>query len=140
MTKPTRLDYCQYLLSTPINYTLTHFADHCEAFSHDQINRYLAGTRLRPRYVWENVKSHLEQTPDGYLLFDDTVLEKRYAKEIAIAQRQYSGNAGGIINGIGIVMYCPPKFGPLPKPRLWYNIHDLKGGPDGETKTKKLHP
>ena len=23
----TRLDYCQYLLSTPINYTLTHFAD-----------------------------------------------------------------------------------------------------------------
>ena len=48
MTKPTRLDYCQYLLSTPINYTLTHFADPCEAFSHDQINRYLAGNRLRP--------------------------------------------------------------------------------------------
>ena len=20
-------------------------------------------------------------------------------------------------------LYCPPKFGPLPKPRLWYNIH-----------------
>ena len=37
-------------------------------------------------------------------------------------------------------MYCPPKFGPLPKPRLWYNLHDLKGDPDGETKTKKLHP
>ena len=37
-------------------------------------------------------------------------------------------------------VYCPPKFGPLPKPRLWYNLHDLKGGPDGETKTKKLHP
>ncbi len=25
MAKPTRLDYCQYLLSSPINYTLTHF-------------------------------------------------------------------------------------------------------------------
>ena len=37
-------------------------------------------------------------------------------------------------------VYCPPKFGPLPKPRLWYNLHDLKGDPDGETKTKKLHP
>ncbi|MYK21740.1 transposase, partial [Candidatus Poribacteria bacterium] len=24
---PTRLDYCQYLLSTPLNYTLTHFAE-----------------------------------------------------------------------------------------------------------------
>ena len=37
-------------------------------------------------------------------------------------------------------LYCTPKFGPLPKPRLWYNLHNLKGGPDGETKTKKLHP
>ena len=26
-------------------------------------------------------------------------------------------------------MYCTPKFGPLPKPRLWYDIHNLKGGP-----------
>lgn len=42
MTKPSRLDYCQYLLTTLINWTLTHFADHCEQFSHDQINRYLA--------------------------------------------------------------------------------------------------
>ena len=37
-------------------------------------------------------------------------------------------------------LYCPPKFGPLPKPRLWYNLHNLKGGPNGETKTKNLHP
>ena len=41
MVRPTRLDYCQYLLSTPINYTLTHFADHCERFSYDQINRII---------------------------------------------------------------------------------------------------
>ena len=71
------MDYCQYLLSTPINYTLTHFADHSENFSHDQINRYLANDRLRPRQVWEHVKSDLEQTPDGCLIFDDTVLDKR---------------------------------------------------------------
>ena len=63
MTKPTRLDYCQYLLTTPFNYTLTHFADHCEQFSHDQINRYLAGDRLPPRLVWESVQPHLQQTP-----------------------------------------------------------------------------
>ena len=46
MVRPTRLDYCQYLLSTPLNYTLTHFAAHSERFSHDQINRYLANDRL----------------------------------------------------------------------------------------------
>ena len=103
MVKPTRLDYCQYLLSTPLNYTLTHFADHCEQFSHDQINRYLAGDKLRPRYVWQNVKPHLEQTPEGYVVFDDTVLDKRYAKKIALAKKQYFGDARGTINGIGIV-------------------------------------
>ena len=63
MSKPTRLDYCQYLLSTPINYTLTHFAEHCEKFSHDQINRYLAGDRLRPRYVWESRQATLGANP-----------------------------------------------------------------------------
>jgi hypothetical protein len=33
----SRLDYCQYLLVSQINYTLTNFADHCERFSHDRI-------------------------------------------------------------------------------------------------------
>ena len=132
MVKPTRLDYCQYLLSTPINYTLTHFADHCDQFSHDQINRYLAGERLRPRYVWQNVKSHLEQTPDGHVIFDDTVLDKRYAKKIALAKKQYSGNAHGTINGIGIVtcVYVNPVLD-----RFWlidYRIYDLHS--DGKTK------
>jgi hypothetical protein len=62
MAKMTRLDYCQYLLSTQINYTLTHFASHTEPFSHDKINRYLAGTRITPRLVWENALPHLVQT------------------------------------------------------------------------------
>ena len=84
MTKSTRLDYCQYLFSTPINHTLTHFADHCERFSHDQINQYLAGDRLRPHHVWEHVKSHFKQTPDGYLISNDTVLDKRYTKKIVM--------------------------------------------------------
>jgi len=28
--KVTRLDYCQYLLVSQTNYTLTNFAEHCE--------------------------------------------------------------------------------------------------------------
>ncbi len=36
MTKPTRPNYYQYLLTTRVNYTLTHYADPCERFSHDQ--------------------------------------------------------------------------------------------------------
>ena len=132
MVRPTRLDYCQYLLSTPINYTLTHFADHSENFSHDQINRYLSGDRLTPRMLWEHVKNDVVADPDGYLIFDDTVIDKRYAKKIALAKKQYSGNAGGIINGIAIVtcVYVNPKLD-----RYWlidYRIYDKKG--DGKSK------
>lgn len=59
MGTPTRLDYCQYLLSSPINYTITHFADHSERFSHDMINRYLAGDLITPHLVWENVSPYM---------------------------------------------------------------------------------
>ena len=132
MVRPTRLDYRQYLLSTPINYTLTHFVDHCERFSHDQINRYLAGEQIRPSLICEQVKSEVVQTPDGYIIFDDTVLDKRYAKEIALARKQYSGNAGGVINGIGVVtcVYVNPALD-----RFWlidYRIYDKQG--DGKSK------
>ena len=132
MTKPTRVDYCQYLLSTPINYTLTHFGEHSENFSHDQINRYLAKARLTPRRVWEHVNPDLVQTSDGYILFDDTTLEKRHAKQMGLAKPQYSGNTGKVVNGIGVVtcVYVNPVLD-----RSWlidYRIYDKQG--DGKTK------
>ena len=136
MRHPTRLDYCQYLLSSPLNYTLTHFADHSEGFSHDMINRYLAGERIPPRLVWEHVKDHIALTPKGYVIFDDTVLDKRHARKIALVRRQYSGNAQGVINGIGVVtcVYVNPQ-----QDRFWlidYRIYDPQG--DGKTKLDHL--
>jgi hypothetical protein len=44
-TPVTRLDYCQYLLVSQINSTLTNFANHGEQVSHDAINRYLLGEK-----------------------------------------------------------------------------------------------
>ena len=99
----TRIDYCQYLLSSQINYTLTYFAEHSEEFSHDAVNRYLAGAQIRPRLVWENVKGQVVQTPEGYVIFDDTVADKDSSFKIELVRRQYSGNAHGLIKGIGVV-------------------------------------
>lgn len=75
----TRLDFCQYLLISQISYTLTNFADHSERFSHDQINRYLAGEKITPRLVWQNIANQVVATPQGYVVFDDTVLDKRHS-------------------------------------------------------------
>src|SRR3954470_24481452 len=98
----SRLDCCRYLLVSRINYTLTNFADHCERLSHDAVNRYLRGERITPRLVWDNVRSQLALTARGYLVFDDTVLDKNYSSAIELVRRQYSGNAHSVIRGIGV--------------------------------------
>ena len=136
MAKPTRLDYCQYLLSSPHNYTLTHFADHSDRFTHDMLNRTLGGDRVSPREIWKNVKPHLTLTAKGVVLFDDTVQDKRYAKKMALVRRQYSGNAKGVINGIGVVtcVYVNPVTDPF-----WLidsRIYDTEG--DGKTKLYQI--
>ncbi len=86
--KMTRLDYCQYLLVTQINYTLTNFADHSSKLSHDRINSFLRGEKITPRLIWDNVESQLVPTESGYLIFDDTVLDKNFAFNIELVRRQ----------------------------------------------------
>jgi hypothetical protein len=131
----TRLDYCQYLLVSQINYTLTNFADHSERFSHDQINRYLKGEKITPRLVWENVASQVVESAEGYVVFDDTVLDKQHSFAIELVRRQYSGNAHGVIKGIGVVtcIYINSALD-----QFWlidYRIYD----PDGDGKSKLDH-
>ena len=77
-TQPTRLDYCQYLVSSQINYTLTNFAEHSSKFSHDQLNRLLRDDKLTPRLVWEQTKEQIIESPHAYLIFDDTVADKNH--------------------------------------------------------------
>lgn len=133
----TRLDYCQYLLSSQINYTLTYFADHSEGFSHDAINRLLAEERMTPRLVWDNVKGEVAQVAGGYLVFDDTVIDKSHARRIELVRRQYSGNAHAVIRGIGVVtcVYVNPEVD-----EFWiidYRIYDPEG--DGKSKLDHVH-
>ena len=133
--KVTRLDYSQYLLSTQINYTITNMAEHMEEFSHDAVNRYLAGDRITPRLVWENVEGEIERTETGYVLFDDTVLDKRHSFQIELVRRQWSGNEKRVIKGIGVVtcVYVNPELN-----RFWiidYRIYD----PEGDGKSKLAH-
>ena len=99
----TRLDYCQYWLVSQLNYTLTNFADHCEPFSHDEINRYLRRDKLTPRLSWDNVRAAVVPTAQGYRVFADTGLDKNYSVAIELVRRQWSGNAKTTIKGIGVV-------------------------------------
>lgn len=107
----TRLDYCQYLLSTQINYTLTNYADHVAAIAHDTINRYLSNDKLTPSIIWEHVQNNILPSKNGFIVFDDSTLDKNHSKNIESVRWQYSGNAHGIIRGIGLVncIYINPE-------------------------------
>jgi len=61
----TKLDYCQYLLSSQTNYTITNLAEHLENYSHDTINRYLAAEKPTPNLLWENVKDKITFSEKG---------------------------------------------------------------------------
>ena len=69
--KVTRLNYCQYLLSSQTNYTLTHYAEHVEQLSHDMVNRYLKEEKLTPQLVWEHTQNEIVLDESGYIVFDD---------------------------------------------------------------------
>jgi hypothetical protein len=135
LKKPTRLDYCQYLLSSQINYTLTNFADHSWHFTHDQLNRFLRDEKMTPRLVWEQTKEQIILSEDGYLLFDDTVSDKNYSFVIELVRRQYSGNAKSVIKGIGIVtcLYVNPELN-----KFWLIDYRIFA-PDEDGKTKLDH-
>lgn len=135
MSKVTRLDYCQFLLVSQTNYTLTYFAEHRPGFSHDAVKRYLEEDKLTARMVWEQVSGQVVRNPQGYLAFDDTVLDHDTAQKIELVRRQYSGNAHAVIKGIGVVtcVYINPDTD-----QFWiidYRIYD----PERDGKTKLDH-
>lgn len=131
----SKLDYCQYLLSSQTNFTLTHLAEHLQRFSHDTINRYLREEKLTPRLLWEQVNLLVVSDEEGYLLFDDTVLDKRFSQSIELVRRQYSGNEHRVIRGIGLIscVYVNANSG-----QFWVIDYRLYN-PDGDGNSKLDH-
>lgn len=132
---PRRQDYCQFLMVTQTNYTQTYFADHHPTFSHDAINRYLNEDHVTPSAALSRIKYHITQHPNAYIVFDDSVSDKRYSSEIELVRRQYSGNEHRVINGIGVVncLYVNPETG------AYWIIDWRVYNPDVDGKTKLDH-
>jgi len=136
MNKLTHWDYCQFLLVSQVNYMQTYFADHSEQFRHDRINRLMRENILPPHELRQSVRKELILSENGYILFDDTVLDKSHSFAIELVRRQWSGNAKKVIKGIGIVtcVYVNPDMG-----KFWiidYRIFDPER--DGRTKLDHL--
>jgi len=70
--------------------------------SHDSVNRWLRKNKLTPKMVWQNA-APLVDPKNGYLIIDDTVLDKPYSRNIPMVKKQYSGKHHGLVNGINLV-------------------------------------
>jgi hypothetical protein len=113
-------------------------ADHLEgeqAVSHDAISDFLRREKLTPRGLWDTVQPLLQDGPDAYLIVDDSVQDKRYARKIELVYKQYSGAAHGVVEGIGVVNLLHTS-GP---DQVFYPIDYRIFDPDGDGKSKQVH-
>ncbi|BCM88985.1 hypothetical protein IAD21_00827 [Abditibacteriota bacterium] len=102
----TQRQYIEYLIATTENYTCSNLAAHLEgeaAQSHDAVCDFLSREKLTPRGLWTVAQKVLNDGPDSYLIFDDSVQDKRYSSKIELVKLQYSGAEGGLVRGIGVL-------------------------------------
>lgn len=99
----TTQTYGQFLVNGLDNFTGTYFADIVEGLKHDSVWRHLNGSKLPSKAIWERVQKEIVYSERGYLIFDDSVLDKSGSNKIELARWQYSGNTHSTVMGIGIV-------------------------------------
>lgn len=94
--------YCQFLIAAQTNFTATNLSNHVSNIAHDSITRFLSGTKLTPRALWDYSKTLVDLT-SGILIIDDTILDHWYGKDIGLVKWQYSGTHHKVVQGIGLV-------------------------------------
>jgi len=93
----------EYLICSIGNYTGSNLAEHLDEVSHDVVTDYLSNERHTAHGLWELVSGLIQDSPEAFLLIDDSVQDKRYSRFIELVKLQYSGAEHGLVRGIGIV-------------------------------------
>ncbi len=131
----TKQQYVEYLVSTPINYTCSNLAEHLEGVSHDVVSDYLERERHTARQLWELAEHLIDDAPSAFLLLDDSVHNKRYARKIELVKRQYSGTERRVVAGMGVVNLVHSSGAEGDFYPIDYRIY----APDADGKTKNNH-
>lgn len=96
--------YTRFLIGNQNRYSgveLSKVADG-SGMAHDAVDRWLFSTKRTPQQLWQYTCSLVDRET-GYLICDDSLLDKRFSRKNALAKQQYSGNAHGLVTGICIV-------------------------------------
>ena len=106
-----------------------------EPMAHDAVSRWLSTQKLTPKLLWQE-SQHLVERQRGYIVLDDCVFDKPYARKMALARKQYSGKHHRVVNGIDAVNLLWTDGGDNPRLiPIDYRIYD----PSRDGKTKNDH-
>jgi hypothetical protein len=98
--------YSDYLLASFGATTATGLSDLLEGeISHDQVTRYLAGTKKTASDLWRTVKAFVReiQSAEGVLILDDSIEEKPYTDENDIVCWHYDHSKDRLLKGINFL-------------------------------------
>lgn len=95
--------YTNFLIATQKQYSGTELSKVSpKEMAHDSVSRWLSKKKLTPKILWQKSQSIINRR-NGYLIIDDTVLDKQYAHNMALTKKQYSGKHHKVIQGINLV-------------------------------------
>lgn len=95
--------YTNFLVATQKQYSGTELSKVSpKEMAHDSVSRWLSKKKLTPKILWQKSQSIIN-SQNGYLIIDDTVLDKQYAHNMALTKKQYSGKHHKVIQGIPLV-------------------------------------
>jgi hypothetical protein len=104
--KVSAADYIDYLVASPRAVSGTDAARtqplRADAPAHDAYTRLLHRLEPDPAALWGEAEGLVERDR-GVPVLDDSVLDKPYARKMALVARQWSGKHGRVVRGIGLV-------------------------------------
>lgn len=94
--------YTNFLIANHNRFSGVELSKSTTDIAHDSVSRWLSRSTFTPSDLWSEVKGMVQQQT-GYLIGDDSLLDKKYSRNNELAKKQYSGNLHRLENGICLV-------------------------------------
>jgi putative transposase len=94
--------YTKFLIANQNKYSGVELSKTSGQLSHDSVSKWLSEKEFDSKHLWSHVKDMVEMKK-GYLIADDSVLDKRFSRGNELVGRHWSGNEHRLICGIDLV-------------------------------------
>lgn len=135
-SKCSEYDYINFLIASTKIFTCTEAA-RCQLIdehsaSHDAFTRLLQRQPPDTEALWNEVQP-LVKKETGFLILDDSTLDKPYSRELTLVYRHWSGKQHKVVNGINLIsLVWTDGDATIP---IDFRIYDI----DNDGKTKNDH-